>query len=275
MSRLSVYDVAVVGAGLFGSIIAKALRGLGKSVVVFDARYPEAGSKPAACLMKPGWFSALGKAVYDPALATLERLYGLQELQFRVSTGVKVKVFWVSPAKILSEPHEVGPVRLLRRGKHWVFGADDQFEARMVVVAAGIWTSLLVPEVQQKGQAGVAFLWPQETIEQPFVKVWAPYKQIVGFNRGDGLWISDGTAILRRNWTGAREEQCLNRCVRAVGQDLDHSPPVRLFGIRPYHAMKPCYLAEVRPQLWVATGGAKNGTLAAAWCAHELVRKLQ
>jgi hypothetical protein len=39
--------------------------------------------------------------------------------------------------------------------------------------------------------------------------------------------------------------------------------------------MKPCYLAEVRPQLWVATGGAKNGTLAAAWCAHELVQKLQ
>jgi glycine/D-amino acid oxidase-like deaminating enzyme len=149
---------------------------------------------------------------------------------------------------------------------------DCLAEARTVVVAAGIWTELLLPEVKQRGLAGMAFLWPGEKIEVPFVRPWAPFKQIVAFNREDGLWAGDGTSIVWKNWSVKHEEATWRRCTSAVGVEAE---PARIFGVRPYHSMKPCYLGEVRPRLWVATGGAKNGTLAAGWCAHELVEKLK
>lgn len=265
------YDVAIVGSGLFGSIIARSLSSLGQSVIIFDDNRPEAGSKPAACLMKPGWFSSMGKAVYDPALELLDELYRVQEIQFKMRlSGLKVKVFWVPPAKILNEkPVHATVDQLIWRGDCWEVGPDT---AKVVIVAAGIWTELLVPEVKQKAQAGIAFLWPENKIAEPFIAPWAPYKQIVGFNRGDGLWISDGTTILRHKWTTSRmlksEIRCSGATRATVGQHT------RLFGIRPYHGQKPCYLEEVRPKLWVATGGAKNGTLAAAWCAYRLRREV-
>ena len=38
-------------------------------------------------------------------------------------------------------------------------------------------------------------------------------------------------------------------------------------------SLKPCLLEEIRPGLWVASGGAKNGMLAAGWAAHEICRR--
>lgn len=267
-------DVAVIGAGLFGSIAARALADAGRSVTVFDDAQPEAGSLPAACLMRPSWLTSMGKPVVDASLELLDRLYGVQTLRFVTKPKLaSVLVYWVPPSSILKasfvRKHKV--TRLSKRGKGWAlhFRSGSEVEAQTVVVAAGIWTSLLVPEVQQKGLAGMAFLWPQGKIDQPFIRLWAPYKQVVAFNRGDGLWIGDGSAVLRQNWTEAHAEKSLVRCASKL-----EIPPKRLFGIRPYHERKPCFVEQVKPNLWVATGGAKNGTLAAGWCAHEIVSKM-
>ncbi len=270
----SMFDAAVVGAGIFGSIIAHALRQDGHRVVMFDDARPEAGSRPAACLMKPSWFSSLGKEVYNPALAKLDDLYTIRELKFKVSL-VSHNISWIPPSAILKNRDVVRRRvnRMEHNGKRWWLDAGEAYSARVVIVAAGIWTQLLIPEVKQRGLAGMAFLWPQERIEVPFVRVWAPYRQLVAFNRGDGLWVGDGSAILKANWTELHAERSYNRCIDALGREL-LGVPKQLFGIRPYHERKPCYLAEVRPRLWVATGGAKNGTLAAGWCAHELSQRL-
>lgn len=265
-------DVAIIGGGLFGSIIAQALA-YNHGVTVYDDARAEAGSKPAACLMKPGWFSALGKKVYDPSLDLLSEIYGVREIRFKAGP-TSVSVFWVPPAKILDR--RAYTVNASIRGIKKTSTGFDLYnktevigEARKVVVAAGIWTQLLVPEIEQRSQAGMAFLWPEQRIEEPFIKVWAPYKQVVAFNRGDGLWVGDGNAILRSNWTETHAKQSAARCKYGVGE------PKRLFGIRPYHKDRPCLLREVRPGLWVASGGAKNGTLAAGWCASQLRKALQ
>lgn len=267
------HEFVIIGAGLFGSIITRALRYSGLDVLLIDDYRPEAGSHPAACLMKPGWFSSMGKAVYDPALETLDRLYDLRELSFKLGPA-STSVFWVSPVDILSEEVTQDAVkRVTPRGAAWHLACRSgaELEARTVIVAAGIWTQLLVPEVQQRGLAGVAFLYPNQNLETPFIRPWAPFKQIVGFNRGDGMWVSDGTSILRSNWSATYEEKSRERCTAASGATGE---PKVLFGIRPFHEQKPCLLQEARPRLWVASGGAKNGTLAAAWCAHELTRRL-
>lgn len=267
-------DVAVIGAGLFGSICAQALAAAGRSVTVFDDAQPEAGSTPAACLMRPSWLTSMGKPVVDASLELLDRLYGVQTLKFVTQPKLmSVSVYWVPPSSILGKSRERGSVkRLSRRDEGWVlhFRTGNEVDARTVVVAAGIWTSLLIPEVKQKPLAGLALLWSKAQIDAPFIRPWAPYKQIVGFNRGDGAWVGDGSAILRSNWNERVAAKVESRCdvlnVREV--------PQRLFGIRPYHDRKPCFIEQVKPGLWVATGGAKNGTLAAGWCAHEIVRQM-
>ncbi len=146
-----------------------------------------------------------------------------------------------------------------------------------VVAATGIWTKLLFSEIDVVGQGGVAWLWPKAKTAIPRITPWAPYKQLVRFNRGDGLWAGDGTSL--RNLDYASKIASRIRCQRFVEEDKSVTgkltPPIALMGYRPYvKDAKPCFLKQVRPGFWVATGGAKNGTLAAGWCADQMVRAL-
>lgn len=294
------YDVVVIGAGLFGNVIAAALRRLGGlNVVVVDDGKAGRGSFPAACLMKPSWLGSMRREDQEAALELLEHLYGVQQLEFRLPLGKTTNVNWVEPKKILQPPDVKGLVSHVGRADFgwevWVHGGVGRVEkmyAQNVIAATGFWTDQLLhmaafnklppmaePPVVQ-GQAGVAFLFPNAQLERPFISPWAPYKQLVAFNRGDGLWIGDGSAIKSENWTAERTQQSFRRCLNALVEKVDARVLVEvetLFGIRPYVAGpqgKPSYLQEVYKDFWVATGGAKNGTAGAAWCANKLLEEL-
>ncbi len=116
------YDVVVIGAGIFGSLVTRALRVEGHRVLAIDDKRPEAGSAPAACLMKPSWFSSLGKNVYEPALKKLDELVGVQDIQFAIPTG-KLLVHWCNPKQVMLDQNEVkiGQVtRLLYSDRGWL-----------------------------------------------------------------------------------------------------------------------------------------------------------
>jgi len=263
------HDAIIVGGGLFGQVIARALRAEGRDVAVYDDRRPEAGSKPAACLMKPSWFSGLGKDVYEPSLKLLDDLFSVKDIEFTLRPRVaKTTVHWCNPASILGGPVCPAKVIHVEPGRIRTEG-NVIIEADLIVVSAGVWTEKLLPQYKQTAQKGVAFLWPEETIAEPFINVWAPYRQLVGFNRGDGLWVGDGTAIKNENWTHERLAKSFKRCEDAM--ECSMGTPIVLPGLRPYaKGHKPCLLEEVRPGLWVASGGAKNGTVAAGYCAHVI-----
>lgn len=278
------YDVIVVGAGLFGSVIAAKLRAEGAHVATIDDRRPNAGSKPAACLMKPSWFSGLGKDVSEPSLKTLDALYGVQDITFALKPGpLSATVHWVPPAKILQVPDVVAKVdQIIDRGSFltiqvlnqtFPFGTlSNTFTAHRVVLATGVWAHELTPQFRLEGRAGAAYLFDGE-IDPPFINPWAPYRQLVAFNREPGkTWVGDGSAIKAANWNRDRDQQTLSRCAKALGRPESAS---QLFGIRPYSPTKPALLSEAGAsgKLWVANGGAKNGTIAAGWCAHELARR--
>lgn len=273
-------DVLVIGGGLFGSIIARSFQKRGKRAIILDKMEPSWGSGPAACLIKPTWVSGLGKEVVDPAMAQLRSLYEVQTIDFQVGP-VKQPVWWVNPAEILRRGEtvrdEVLAIDLEHEGYTRVVGVRDSYEAQQVILAAGVWTDRLLPEgcnpSKVEGRAGVAFLIPERKIEQPFISPWAPFKQIVAFNRGDGLWISDGTALKGDRISDERVEQCWARCLNALPEEFQAEDYVveTLHGIRPYTSKaKPCYLEYETPHFQVVTGGAKNGTLAAGWAAHKL-----
>lgn len=271
-------DVIVIGGGLFGCIITRKLRLMGLSVDLLDSPRKGAGSIPAACLMKPSWFSGLGQTVSTPSLQLLDDLYGLQDIRFRVGP-VHTMVHWVQPSHVLSEPRREADVeRVDLGGRVWLRGQETPLEARLVVVAAGVWSNeLLPPEARVEGlagRAGMAFLWPGQ-IQEPFISPWAPYRQLVAFNRDPGhIWTGDGSAIIPKNWGVENQIKSEDRCASAIGR-RDHDPAQRLYGIRPYFSGKgPCAITSHGDRLWVATGGAKNGTIAAAWCAHLISTRL-
>ena len=286
------YDVAIVGAGLFGCVIARALMAQGMTVGLFDSAEPKAGSGPAACLMKPSWLGSMTTEQRDNSMQLLDTLFGVKELDFQVGV-LRQKVQWVNPRAILNHRPldlHVGRVKVGLPWGGWSIindspeGSPGEFylaDATHVIVAAGIWSTSVLHESalamakdlpKVVGQAGAAFLY-KGNLERPFIRPWAPYKQIVGFNRAPNeIWVGDGTSIKAENWTHQRLLGSEARCSAAIDKQTSAA---QLMGIRPYVAgAKPCHLVEHAPGLWLATGGAKNGTAAAGWAAHELVRAL-
>lgn len=280
------YDTAIIGGGIFGAVIAENLRRQGHRIIVLDSSEKGAGSKPAACLMKPGWFAGLGKDVYNPSLELLDRLYGIEDLQFTVyPTRAFATVHWVRPTKILM-PQEAAVTlkvdRIIRSTNGWEVRVESgaYYRVRNVVLAAGVWCneilvrSGLAPIKGLTGRWGNAFLWRRRFL-QPFISPWAPYRQVVGFLRAENeVWVGDGTAVKLESLDCERGQQSLERCAKYAklpAQDVVST----LAGARPYVPnAKPALLEELEKGLWIATGGAKNGTLAAGWCAHVLGEKL-
>lgn len=282
------HDTIIIGGGLFGSVIEAKLAAIGQRTLIIDAGKLNAGSRPAACLMKPSWFSGMGADVYKPALELLDELFTVQEITFeaRATKGGKLSVdttvLWVPPTSILQNNQDnrrVGNVqRFWRNQDGWVVLYTDPFSGMQrevfghnVVVAAGIWTQELThnPAHAQVGQMGASLTWAGQ-LDKPFIHPFAPYRQFVAFNIAeDHIWAGDGTAIKVDNWSDDRIDQTIER-TRNYFPHIDYD--ARDFriktGIRPYaKGWKTCLLDNPEPNLWVASGGAKNGTLAAGHCA--------
>jgi len=292
-------NAIVIGAGLFGSLIARGLRNAGCLVTVVDSREPMAGSPPAACLIKPEWVKQLPKEVFDTGMAFLRSNYEVEEVSFHQQGTA----FWVDPSTMIRpRPLNIeGRVLNIEHDKaidKWVVAflpAGNRqlhvpLHADIVVIAAGIWSQPLVDKVMSidlglTGKAGTALLF-QDRTAAPFIRPWAPYKQIVGFNRRDSFWVSDGTAIIPENYTEVRKAASILRCeweydLRRYGKKrpfkfnpIEFSPYKTVTGIRPYSKREPCWCDQIKRNLWVATGARKNGTLLGAWCADKIMRSL-
>jgi glycine/D-amino acid oxidase-like deaminating enzyme len=287
MHQLEPIGVLVIGAGLFGSVIAAWLRRQGHPVTVFDDENPYAGSGPAACLAKPSWLSSFTSVEQNQSFTVLDALYGVQDLEAKLLFNT-IKFFWVPPSKILcADRYERRRVIGLgvdsggpyyRLGEYGRTGATGN--ARTIIVAAGVWSKDLVEVPGLQPQAGVAFTWNPglrgNDYAEPRIRPWAPYKQLVSFMRAPGeLWCGDGSALKPESFTDQRFEQSLRRCADFVDQNpLDAT---RYYGFRPYirGLGKPCYLEQPLPGIWVATGGAKNGMSGAGWAAWQLGQALK
>ena len=282
---MRIHDVIVIGAGLFGQTIAKTLRHQGRTVMVVDAQLPGSGSRPAACIMKPSWYESLGTDIHTPGLDLLDEVYGLKSITFeqyptaraKSQLPKQVRAHWVNPQDILrggpvkhAEAAEVAPNLV-------VLTDQTRLSARLVVVAAGVWVEELLPQFPQQSLKGISFFWPKTPTTQPnFIHPYAPYRQFMTFGMNGGIWAGDGTAILQKNWTDKRELRSYQRAMHYVGNRTkrgENYPCKWMTGLRPYASKihkRPCIVGEVSPGLWVATGGAKNGTVLAGYAAYKI-----
>jgi glycine/D-amino acid oxidase-like deaminating enzyme len=267
-------DVIVVGGGLFGSIAADALSRAGMDVMLVDDKRPLSGSKPAACLMKPSWLTSMTKEQLDISFSLLDEQYGLERIPFTLTPtrALDMTVTRIRPSKVwaaVNKPNVIydGQATAVRDVDNYAIVnlGTAYIQARHVVLACGSWANELAPWAPKpKPQAGWAFTWQESRKVQPLISLWAPYRQLVVFNREDGeVWAGDGSALKPERLTDwGRRDESMMRCVRAAfPKDEEKSEGA------------PCFF-ETRGRVTVITGGAKNGTMAAGWCAARLKEML-
>lgn len=271
-------DIMIIGSGLFGKIIASHLFNKGLETGIIDSEEIFSGSKPAACLMKPSWYSSMGKDVYTPAMETLESLYDIRTIEFQTKIK-KVPVKWIDPRTINAPMSQ----RIMAKITRLFFNDDGRWRAEdtegnsywsdKCIIASGVWCNeilknsclRLAPTISPL--TGTAFLSEGKIF--PEISIWNPYKQLVKFNiTPEQTWVGDGIAS-KNYFEKGYLSQSQERCARFLGKTINLLTPMT--GHRPYvKDAKPCYLEEHAPGLWVVTGGAKNGTIAAGWAAHRL-----
>lgn len=275
------YDTIVVGAGKFGCVIAKALEQIGQSVLVLDDRRPMSGSRPSGGLMKPSWMTFLDKKQIQQNLELLNTLFGVDDISLKVwPTGLSTTCHHIPVFKVLAWPVVEQKVIGIKPGV--VTTEQGSWEAKNIVVTAGVWTNDLLPDVAKipglYGKRGVSFLFDGHI--EGFIRPWAPYKQIVAHKHSDSqFWAGDGTALLPESWTDERQQATEKRVCGAVGRRIQEA--VLQHGIRPFvdgvTNKEPCYYKHHSFQgknIFVVAGGGKNGMIASAWAASNVLKTL-
>lgn len=269
-------DIIIVGSGIIGATVSAVLRKQGMDVLTLDDRRLLAGTTPSGGHLKPSWFGGMKKTDYEPAMELLDSTWELLAEEFKLwPTWVKTTVYRVNTDKVLLAPYTFATVQKIEHLDNYpvvrYLGGEER--CRLLLVAAGAWCNQLLPQFNITAKRGVSYRF-RKTLEEPFIKPWAPYKQIVAHQQSaEEVWVGDGTAILDKNWTDLIARKCLGRCRSALG--LGRDLPLRtLEGLRPYTTNNgdPCLFTSVGPRAWIATGAGKMGTIAAGWVARRLLR---
>lgn len=277
--------VLIIGAGLFGSVARDVLAEAGIESIVIDNGEELAGSKAAGCLIKPSWLTKLPKAEMEAGLYTLDRLYGLRSMPLRGPAGLPLgTILHAPPSRILRGPDIVGTVAEIDHNRGYVrMLLDDQLiRGDAILVAAGIWSSGLLPRVRFEpwpkieGLYGESFRFSLRDFDGARLKVWAPYKQSVAFTIAPAIvWFGDGTAI-KNGWDGSKYRPRALEHAESLDPDLNQN---RLLssqvGIRPYVKGKVGWYERLGQRSWLSTGGAKNGVVLAAVQAQAFLRDLR
>ncbi len=275
-------DTLVIGAGIIGATVAAAMRTQGTEVLVLDDQRPMSGTAPSGGHLKPSWFGELKKKDYEPAMELLDQIWGLKAEKFAIrAMGISVAsttVYRVDTDVVVAAPYtraSVTTIKDVSGSRPVVITADGvEYRPNRLVIATGAWVRELITGVDVQAKQGVSFRLPG-VLKKPFIKPWAPYKQVVAHQQGEAeIWVGDGSAIIPQNWGPSRTGECLERCRSAIGTT---APPLRtITGLRAYTDTKtgPCLFEKLGPVTWVVTGAGKSGTIAAGWAANRLIKEV-
>lgn len=271
-------DAIVVGSGLFGSIIARHLALSGVQVGLMGDNRAGTASLAAGCVLRPSWAVNMSNNDVEAALALLHLHYPVEEKHLMTHPGrlKRIRVWHIYPQDILTGNNALqATVRSIEPGL--VHTNDMAIPCRWIIVCTGIWGEELVaamPRVEAKYGMSIR----AKPVSEEMVSIWAPYRQVVAINMKDGCsWIGDGTAVKAESLTEARIEASRARMLDKAGLPRQ-SWLSSCIGARPYiKGLKdPCYLAiDPITRVVVANGGAKNGTMAAAWAARRIAEVLK
>lgn len=281
-------DIVVVGGGIMGSTIGEAFRNKGREVIILDDGKPLSGTSACGGCIKISPLMGLNKDDEKPILDLMESLFGIhkERFQIRPSMGLlKADVWQIEMDRVYKTYKTLGEVFKLKTSpKYYVYYRDSskevtRLECEILVIASGMGCSNILPSIisnkELTAKKGVTFRFKGK-IEKPFVKAWAPYKQVtvhnIVLNGENKIWSGDGSALKPENWGSERTSEALVRIKKAM--DIEDEPVDIIYGLRPFHSshMKPCYLKKIDRHFWVATGAGKFGCISAGWAAKEIMK---
>jgi hypothetical protein len=199
-------------------------------------------------------------------------------IKFRLKPGSLFSSDFVNPDKVMVKPDIKAAVRSVSDGK--VQLTDNEVLKGVVLVAAGIWSRNLVDMPVIRGLYGASLRFKNAQIKTPLLHVYQPYKQAIAVNLDSKtVWFGDGTALIEKTWFKEEAARLTATAQRAAtqlkGNVTPNATPQAFKGARPYvEGYKAGYFERVHPKTWVSTGGAKNGTVLAAWQALKFVEAL-
>jgi glycine/D-amino acid oxidase-like deaminating enzyme len=283
-------EVIVIGAGVVGATVAEAFRKRGMEVWVLDDDDPEGGSRPCGGLIKPSPLMGLPDVDIRESLDILESCFGLTKevMTIRPSGNlIKAGIFGVMMDHVFKIEKTVGHVWGYETAPNKVFFTplgevkSVEIKCKILVIAAGVRTKKLVPEAFVKddliAKRGFSFHFAGQ-VQEPFVKFWAPYKQITVHNtvyHGEEIvWAGDGSALTLPSWYEGRIKEAYKRVTDEMEPGHEYIRTLR--GLRSFvrnKKYKPCFLKEIDPHCWIATGSGKFGLISGGYSAKEIIKK--
>jgi Pyridine nucleotide-disulphide oxidoreductase len=282
--------ILVVGAGLFGSVATQLLREHGHEVTVVDEGLPNTASRAAGCVLAPSWSSSLAPGRWEEAMGILRNLYAVREVRFQTNFKLPFTAFHIDPGQILVEYLQGTYINTTAVGDHWeahVMAGENRIsmavDAVYIATGAAQFKDSLFWQYKTKVLWGASLkaeaLWNPHVRES--VTLYAPYKQAVCVKLKNQYWFGDGTALSQKTFSKemlARIQTLKERATTMTGLDLgkDGSAAEIVWGGRPVVEGHPeGILLRDGERTWIATGGGKNGTLAAALTATRFVEQLR
>lgn len=265
------FEHIVIGGGIIGTTIAKALEDRGEEVLLLDSASPHSGTRPSGGHFKHSWAGKMPKNVFEDSRETLDRVWGV-----KVEGEDKNEFCRVDIDKVLEYHRKQSFVERIDVRRNTVFTTEQTYKFDNLFVCTGFQTAFLFPELKIQNKFGVSFRVPGK-IAKAVIHQWAPYKQIVAHQQSRGrIWIGDGTAIIEKNWSDKNTEACRERCLRFLKKKMN-TPCQQHVGVRGYmehNKAHPCFYQKRRNTRIIA-GAAKMGTLSAGWAVNKIFKQLK
>lgn len=278
------FDIIIVGAGLFGSMITTFFQKKGLSTLTISNGNDMSGSKCSAGIFRE---SFINKSILEKAkigISILEKTVSIDEVSF----GAKEKFNIVLPDKILLPQSQILSDTVLSVKNDAVILLNNSAENHLlvrakkaVILACGAFTDNLLinsgySSIGIDSYWGNCFLSKQKATN--IYKVWMPYKQICGFQKDSSTYyFSNAQTVKNPSTNDGRiqkgEDRLLNQYIES-GLNVD-SITHMLQGFRPYLKNKGIdFVNQHDTRLFSATGGAKNSTILCGYVAKTIFEKI-
>jgi glycine/D-amino acid oxidase-like deaminating enzyme len=272
--------VNIIGAGIAGSITSTLLRTAGFNTRVIDDADKFSASAASSNLFIVDWYDTDLKQIAD-GFDVLEMLYkDVTEFPFKAGIKIAPRMLHIGQRHLLVKPDVIGTVTYA--DEQGVALGDMQHFDGPVILAAGYRANTLIRDHAQHHDievyAGHRYLFKGDLAEGRLDMV-APYKHGKLYQYAPGqIYYADSVKLQLKSYNKRQaeiQERTLARAQAALGRTDLEIIDFRV-GYRPVIAEKPLgVLDRISKNVWSMNGGGKNGTVAYAGLARQLLEELR
>lgn len=288
--------VLIIGAGLFGSMVAKHLRSQGIESLIVDRRDPLSASKCSSGIWRPGWAGKIASQV-EQSLPVISRYTAIDTLPiFDADKEAETMIDFIDCNNILNEDFLEGdvvgctfddnrPNTKVRSVIVDVDGTKIEIGCTELVICAGAFTNAILEKLKLPVLYGLDTHWGavlhcREKLKHNFIQNWAPYKQLYGLNLiRDGKEVSYftmGMSAKNPPLGGDNRTLAIGEKMEAAARGFKMKNIIEIpEGNRPFFVEKDTdFVNKHTVNVWSATGGAKNSTLLCGYVAQRIFQEI-